>query len=81
MEYSPVSAIVGQEGISNTRAQQQATAEQSLASIIGQIEADKRKQQSEYDLGQADLTKLMSLLRIQNTLGEQQNLYGQMEGI
>jgi hypothetical protein len=81
MEYSPVSAIVGQEGISNTRAQQQATAEQSLASIIGQIEADKRKQQSEYDLGKAEVEKLMSLLRIQNTLGEQQNLYGQMEGI
>lgn len=80
MDLSPVSAIVGGEGISNTQAQQQAQANRTLAELLGQIEAGRAKQQSDYSLGLTQLEKLKQLMRIQNTMGQQQAMYDQLGG-
>jgi NADPH:quinone reductase-like Zn-dependent oxidoreductase len=80
MDLSPVSAIVGGEGISNTQAQQQAQANRTLAELLGQIEAGRAKQQSDYSLGLTQLEKLKQLMRIQNTMGQQQAMFDQLGG-
>jgi hypothetical protein len=81
MDLSPVSAIVGQEGISNVQTQQQAQASRTLADLLAEIESGKARQKSEFDVGTTELDKFMQLLRIQNTLEQQANSYNQMEGI
>lgn len=81
MDLSPVSAIVGQEGISNVQAQQQAQASRTLADLLSEIESGRARQKSEFDVGTTELDKFMQLLRIQNTLQEQANAYNQMENI
>ncbi len=78
MDLSPVSAIVGQEGISNTQAQQQAQASRTLAELLGQIEAGRAKRESDYALGATQLEKLKQLMRIQNTMAQQQAAYDQL---
>jgi hypothetical protein len=80
MDLSPGAAIVGGEGISNTQVQQQAQANRTLAELLGQIEAGRAKQQSDYSLGLTQLEKLKQLMRIQNTMDQQRAAYDQLGG-
>jgi len=78
MDLSPGAAIVGQEGISNTQAQQQAQARRTLADLLAEIESGRAKQQSEYLTGLTELEKIKQLMRIQNTMEQQRAAYDQL---
>jgi hypothetical protein len=79
MDLSPGPALVGEQNIAETSVTRQAGAQQSLASLLAEIESQKTRATSSKSRGLADLQKLINQQRIANTMLEQQSAYGQFE--